>query len=469
MKPGFVVPVREKFAFGLGDMANNLSYTALQFYFVFFLLNVAGLSAAAAGAIFFIARSVNALADFTMGIVSDRTHSRFGRRRVFLLAGAVPLGIVFALLWQLPSLSGAALVLYYLLVAVVFNAVFSFVSIPYNALMPELTQSYDERTQLSGYRMALAFVGNLLAAAGVALIVDSFFGGSAEYPTSYPIMGVLFGAVTAALVLIAFAGTRERVKGEAASSGSLVAALRSLWQVREMRLALGLFIANQVAADIFMTVVIFYIKDVMNVSADLTFVIMAIPLVVAVAAAPLWVVIGERMGKRRAYLVAGSYFLVPLLALLVMPAGELWLLVVVAVAAGVGMSATQVLPWSILPDIVEVDEFQNGVRREGMFFGTTLFLYKVCSAVVVGGATTMLGVFGYVESGATGTQPDSALLAVRLLLGIGPAAFMVVAMLFARALPLSRERFEEIKRLIAERKAAPAAEVSAEAVEAAAG
>jgi GPH family glycoside/pentoside/hexuronide:cation symporter len=301
--------------------------------------------------------------------------------------------------------------------------------------------------------MALAFVGNLLAAAGVALLVDAIFGGEAEYPTSYPIMGVLFGLVTTILVLITFAGTRERVKGEAASSGGIVAAIRSLSQVREMRLALGLFIANQVAADIFMTVVIFYIKDVMAVDAGLTFVIMAIPLVVAVAAAPLWVVIGERMGKRRAYLIAGSYFIIPLVTLLVLPAGQLWLLIVVAVAAGIGMSATQVLPWSILPDVVEVDELQNGVRREGMFFGTTLFLYKVASAVVVGGATAMLGVFGYAES-ATAAQPDSALLAVRLLLGIGPAAFMVVAMLFAHALPLSRERFDEVKRQIAERKAA---------------
>ena len=456
MKAGFVVPVREKLAFGLGDTANNLSYTALQFYFMFFLLSVAGLPAAAAGAIFFVARSFNAVADFTMGVVSDRTRSRFGRRRVFLLVGAIPLGIAFALLWQIPGLSGGALVAYYLVVAILFNVVFSFVSIPYNALMPELTQSYDERTQLSGYRMALAFVGNLLAAAGVALLVDAIFGGEPEYPTSYPIMGVLFGVVTTLLILVTFAGTRERVKGEPASSGGLVAAVRSLSQVREMRLALGLFIANQVAADIFMTVVIFYIKDVMAVDADLTFVIMAIPLVVAVAAAPLWVVIGERMGKRRAYLIAGTYFIVPLVAMLVLPAGQLWLLIVVAVAAGVGMSATQVLPWSILPDVVEVDELQNGVRREGMFFGTTLFLYKVASAVVVGGATAMLGVFGYAES-TTSAQPDSALLAVRLLLGIGPAAFMVVAMLFARALPLSRERFDEVKRLIAERKEAEAA------------
>ncbi|HEY4751721.1 MAG TPA: MFS transporter, partial [Candidatus Limnocylindrales bacterium] len=117
MKPGFVVPIREKLAYGLGDTANNLSYTALQFYFVFFLLSVAGLPAAAAGAIYFVARSVNAVADFSMGVVSDRMRSRFGRRRVFLLVGAIPLGIAFALLWQLPGLSGAALIAYYLIVA----------------------------------------------------------------------------------------------------------------------------------------------------------------------------------------------------------------------------------------------------------------------------------------------------------------------------------------------------------------
>jgi glycoside/pentoside/hexuronide:cation symporter, GPH family len=455
VKEGFVVPVREKVAFGLGDMANNLSYTALQFYLVFFLVTVAGLPAAWAGVIYFVARASNAIADFTVGVISDRARSRFGRRRVFLLAGAVPLGIAFALLWQVPGMSGAALVAYYLVITVAFNIVFSLVSIPYNALMPEMTQSYDERTQLSGYRIVLSFVGNLLAAAGVALIVDSLYGGTAEYATSYPVMGLVFGAVTTVLVLITFAGTRERVAGEAAAvPGGITGAIRSLWRVREMRLAIGLFIANQIAADLFMTIVIFYIKDVMAVDADLTFVIMAIPLVVAVVSAPLWVVVGERAGKRRAYLIAGTYFILPLLALLVAPAGQLWLLVVIAVFAGVGMSATQVLPWSILPDVVEVDEYENGVRREGMFFGTTLFLYKVCSAVAVGAGTAMLGALGYVEGGEAAAQPGSAVLGVRLLAGIGPAVFMVLAMLCARAMPLTRERFEEIKALIEARRAA---------------
>jgi Na+/melibiose symporter-like transporter len=234
--------------------------------------------------------------------------------------------------------------------------------------------------------------------------------------------------------------------------GGVFGALKTLWQVREMRLAIGLFIANQIAADLFMTIVIFFIKDVMLVPDDLTFVIMGIPLIIAVAAAPLWVVLGEKFGKLRAYIFSAFYFMIPLLAILVAPAGNIPIIIVIAVLAGIGTSATQVLPWSILPDVVEFDEYQNGVRREGMFFGITIFMYKVASAVAVGLATTVLGIFGYVENAAAGAQPHSAVVAVRLLLGFGPAAFMLIAALYARILPLSKERFNEIKRLIEERK-----------------
>lgn len=175
MKEGFVVPIKEKVAFGLGDFANNLAITAMNFYFIFFVVNVAGLPPVWAGLTYWVSRTVAALTDLLMGIISDKTSSRFGRRRVFLLAGAVPLGILFWLLWIIPSQDKVTLFVYYMVIMVLFNVVFSVVTIPYNSLMPELTQNYDERTSISGYRMAFSFLGNLVAAAGVAVIVDNIF------------------------------------------------------------------------------------------------------------------------------------------------------------------------------------------------------------------------------------------------------------------------------------------------------
>ncbi len=454
MKEGYVVPRKEKVAYGLGDFANNLAITAMNFYFIFYVVNVAGLPPIWAGLTYWVSRTIAAMTDLWMGIISDKTSSKFGRRRVFLLAGAVPLGILFALLWLIPSQDKVFLFVYYMVIMVLFNVVFSVVTIPYNSLMPELTQNYDERTSISGYRMAFSFLGNLIAAAGVAVIVDNIFPGRGEYPISYPIMGVIFGAVTSLFVLIAFLGTKERIHAEAEKilGKGFWKELRSMWQVREVRLMIIMFVFNQVGADLFMATVIFFLKDVVQVPEDITSIVMGLPLVIAVAAAPLWVFLGEKFGKRRAYIYATFFFLIPLLMVLFAPVGNVTFVIIIAILAGIGSSATQVLPWSMIPDVVEFDEYQNGVRREGFYMGVTQLVYKASSALVIFLALGMLGLFGYIENNPAGVQPQSALTAVRLVLGIGTAFFYLMAALFARILPLSKERFEEVKRLIEERK-----------------
>lgn len=455
MKEGFVVPVKEKIAFALGDFGNNLVITAMGFYYLFFAVNVGGLTPVLAGVTYWVSRSVAACTDLLMGILSDRTSSRFGRRRIYLLAGAVPMGVTFMLLWLSPFNSQAATFFYYLTIMLAFNVVLSFVTIPYNSLMPELSQNYDERTSISGFRMAFSFLGNLLAAAGVAVIVDNIFAGRAVYKTSYPVMGLIIGGITIVLMLACFLGTHERVHAQAEEivGKHFWHDLKTMWQVREMRLMIVMFVLNQVGADIFMALIVFYLKDVMLIPDSLTSLVMAVPLVIAVASVPLWVFLGEKMGKRQAYVLAAFFFLIPLLMVIFAPAGNVPIVIVIAILIGVGSSATQVLPWGMLPDVIEFDEYQNGVRREGFYMGVTQLIYKVCSALTVLLFTSLIGVFGYIQD-SVGAQPASATLAIRLLMGLGTALFYLAAALFAHILPLTKERFDEVKRLVVERKAA---------------
>jgi GPH family glycoside/pentoside/hexuronide:cation symporter len=407
-----------------------------------------------------VARTIAACTDLLMGIISDRTSSRFGRRRIYLLVGAVPMGVFFLLIWLIPLQNHTMLFIYYLVAMVIFNVTLSVVTIPYNSLMPELTQNYDERTSLSGYRIAFSFLGNLVAAAGVAVIVDNIFPGRAQYPVSYPVMGIIFGVLITLLVLITFLGTHERVHSavEKVMSHGFWHELSSLWQVREVRMMIILFVFNQVGADIFMAMIIFFLKDVMLIPDSMTSIVMAIPLLIAVAAAPLWVYLGEKLGKRRAYILGVVAYLVPVGMVLLAPQGTLPVVYVIAGLIGIGTSAIQVLPWSMVPDVVEFDEYQNGVRREGFYMGTTQLLYKVNSAIFVSLATGVLGVFGYIQNNSGGVQPAPALAAIRIILGAGTAVFYLVAAYFAWRLPLTKERFEEVKRLIGERNAQKAAE-----------
>ncbi len=455
MKSGYVVPVREKIAYGLGDFANNVAYGGIGFYLVFFLTDVAGVSPAWAGSIVLIARLWDAITDYLMGIISDRTRSRFGRRRPYILAGALPFGIMFFLLWIVPTHNSTYLFIYYVAVTMLFNTAFTIVAIPYNSMLPELTQNYDERTSISGYKMGFSFVGTLAAAAGIMLIVDVIFPGKKEYLSSFPIMGVILGTIITGTLIITFFGTHERVHSqEPVLPAGLLKTFRSILQLREFRLVLAMFLFNMVGFDLIQTLLIYFLKHVVNVPDSLTFVVMAIPLVVAIAAAPLWIMLGERLGKRRAYITAAFYLTAVLLFVLIVPAGNLIFVIAVAACAGIGISATQVIPFSIIPDVIEVDELKNGVRREGAFYGITMFLYKVASAIAIAGASSMLGVFGYIESSTQGpapVQPASAVTGIRLLLGIAPGLFFLISAYFVFRFPLTRERFEEIKRQISRR------------------
>lgn len=449
-----VVKTREKVFYGLGDMGNNIAYGAVGFYFVFFLTDVAGISPLWAGYIFMVVRIWNAICDLIMGVVSDRTRSRFGRRRPFLLYGAVPLGIGFALLWMVPFKGQVQLVIYYTLIGILFNTLYSLVSIPYNALLPELSQDYDERTSISGFKMALSFVGSLLSAMGVTLIVDTIYPGKSMYSTSYPVMGRILGLILIVCILLAFVGTKERVQVTENNEGSLWQNLKSLLKLKEFRMVLGNFIFNMVSFDIIMALYIYYMKYALQISDDLSYIFMAIPLIAAVVVTPMWVSISNKLGKKKTYIVSAIYFLVPLMACLIIPAGNIPFTVAITVFIGIGISASQVLVYSILPDVVELDEAKNGVRREGVIYGVTMLMYKISSAILVAVVTAALGWVGYVES--TGTeiivQTQQAVTGIRILMSCTPAVCLVLSILFLRHLSIERESFDHAKQSISDNK-----------------
>lgn len=434
---------REKVFYGVGDMGNNIAYGAVGFYFVFFLTDVAGMSPAWAGYIFMISRMWNAVCDLFMGVMSDRTKTKFGRRRPFLLFGAIPLGIGFALLWTVPFEGNMQKLIYYTLIGILFNTLYSLVSIPYNALLPEMSKDSDERTSISGFKMAFSFIGSLLSAMGVTLIVDMIYPGKQSYQESFPVMGIILGAVLAVCILLAFVGTKERVlPDENEKQTRIIKSLKELSKLKEFWMVLGVFIFNMVAFDVIMAMYIYYMKYVLLISDDLSSVFMAVPLVAAVAATPLWVSLSNKLGKEKTYVISSLYFIVPLLICIFIPAGNLVVTAVITVLIGIGISASQVLVFSILPDVTEVDEAKNGVRREGVIYGATMLLYKLGSAIIVAVVTASLGWIGYVES--TGTevvvQTEQAIRGIRILMGLVPAVCLILSIGSMRLLIKSKKK-----------------------------
>lgn len=433
---------KQKVSYGVGDLSLNIAYTTLGFYFIFFLVNVAALPVQWAGAIFLIARIWDAVTDYSMGIISDKTKHPLGRRRIFIITGAVPFAVMFAMLWIVPSTNRIFLFIYYLMATILFNTFFTIVSVPYNALMPELTRNYDERTSLSGYRMAFSFVGNLVAAAGVSLIIDVIYPGKSFYKTSFPVMGLILAVLIIGFLLVTFFGTRETISEDVLPEQNFLKTLKEILSLREFRLILGLFLLNMTGLDVFMALVIFFLKDVLLIPEEMTFIIMGLPLISAVGAVPFWIYLGEKLGKPKAYIHGVILFSFMLILFNTVPRGSIILSMIFAVLVGISISALQVLPFAILPDIVEIDELKNGVRREGAFYGISTFLYKTASALAVAGVSGILGLFGYSEGNFL-HQSKTALTAIRVTFTLGPVLFLLFSLFLAAILPISRKSHVE--------------------------
>ena len=166
--------VKEKVFYGMGDLSANIMFSAINFYLFYFFINVGGLSAGLAGVIFLVARGWDAITDYIMGRISDKTLSKFGKRRVYMLFGAIPYGVAFMLLWLTPfgDKTEISRFIYYLFVYLLYNTTWTVVYIPYSALTANLTNDYDERTSLNGYKIALANIGIILGAALFSLLAE---------------------------------------------------------------------------------------------------------------------------------------------------------------------------------------------------------------------------------------------------------------------------------------------------------
>lgn len=448
MKNGYVIPVREKIAYGVGDLAINIAFGGISFYMLWFIVNVGGISPASAGIIFMVARIWDAITDYLMGRISDNTHCSMGRRKPYILFGALPMGLCFMAIWYVPQLGDVGRFIYYMVIYLLFNTAFTVVAVPYGSLMAQMTQNYDERNELSSYRVGLSFVGTLLAAAGISFITDILFQGYSK-TASFLYMGIIFGALMVFILIITGLVSKERVIGDRSNYEGFFKTIVSFLKMEEFRNAYGLFLFNSVGVDIIITLSLFFIGDVLKVSGDATL-FMAVPLVTAIVVAPLWTYVSNKLGKRKAYAIGAIYLIIVLALALIVPEKNTLLITVFFILAGVGISACQIIPMSILPDVIDIDEYQNGIRREGAFNGIVSLFTKTASGIAIAGVSILLEIFGYIKSNPDESvvmkivQPESALVAIRVIMAAAPALCLILSCILSNRLKISKERFNSI-------------------------
>lgn len=462
-----------KVAYGAGDLGPAITANIMAFFLLVFFTNVAGIRPGVAGTILLIGKIWDAVNDPIIGVLSDRTQSRWGRRLPWLLYGAVPFGLLFFLQWLVPTFSsqaatnGTALFWYYVIVGIVFNSLYTIVNLPYTALTPELTQDYNERTTLNSFRFAFSIGGSIVS----LILAQIIFSLIPDPKQHYFVLGAVCAVIAVLPLYWCVWGTRQRVaafeaqRHEAHNPESLgfLEQLRIVFNNKPFLYVTGIYFCSWLGVQITAAIVPYFVVNCMGLKdRDIPGLIIAIQ-ATALIMLFVWSYISTRAGKKAVYFMgmvlwigaqAGLFFLQP---------SQRNLMYVLAVIAGFGVSTAYLIPWSMMPDVIELDELRTGQRREGIFYGFMILLQKVGLALglfFVGQALEWAGFVASTPGQAVPQQPDSALLAIRLAIGPLPTICLILGLVLAYFYPITREVHAEILLKLKERQAAAGEQVS---------
>jgi sugar (glycoside-pentoside-hexuronide) transporter len=447
---GDALPFRTKAIYALGDHTVNLGLSAMLFLFPNFLTDKALLAPTLAGLVPLIARGIDAFADPAMGRLSDATRWRAGRRRPYFLIGAIPLGLAFALLWTIPATdSQGGKFAYYAAIYIVFALSTTVLSVPYLALIPEMATTYQERTSVNAFRGAGAILGTLLALALMQPLAEAFGGGARGAAVAGALLGLWLVLPWPFVHRVSF----ERPGFRRESHEPFLRSIGSLARHPAYVRLTGLFLLGRIAIDLASTMFIYYFSYWLGRPDDFRITMMLFLLSV-VAGMPLWNAISRKVEKRTIYVLgAASWVGSQMFLLAATPEWPRAWIFLGAAIGGIGYAAADMIPWSMLGEVVDEDELRSGHRREGLYFGLFTFLRKLGGAAAVA-----LGLFVLELSGYVANQPQSpgTLTTIRVLTAVVPAVFVALGAWVALGYPLTRARHDEILRDLARRATAAA-------------
>jgi GPH family glycoside/pentoside/hexuronide:cation symporter len=437
--------VGTKLVFSLGDHTVNLALSVCSLVLFFFLTEIAGLRPFLAGLAVWTARIVDAVSDPLMGRISDRTSWFRDRRRPYFLLGAIPFGVFFSLLWATPFETQTSMFLYYTGIYIGLCLSMTVVSVPYMALIPEMAVGYDERTSLNAFRAAAAVLGTLVAV-GFKDLAEVLGEGS----DGFVLAGGVFGLWMVLLWLPVYRVSFEDATRRNLGSRGFWRGLRDLARHRTYRQLCGLYISARIAVDLIGLAFVFFFTYWLDRKDDFGPALLSL-LVVVILSLPLWLRLARRVDKHRIFVFGVSWWAFLQIGMFgVTPEWPRMVLFALAGLAGIGYAMADLMPWSMLGEVIDEDELASGERREGIYNGVFTFVRKLggASAVLLAGVVLELAGF---EGKSAPVQPEGALLAIRMLTTLVPGFFLALALVQALRYPLGRARHAEILARIEER------------------
>jgi glucuronide carrier protein len=435
--------------YAAGDAACNLAFSMSSMFLLLYYTDVVGISAAAAGTLFLVVRAWDAFADVFAGRVVDKSSTRWGKFRPFFLFGGLPVLLLSVATFSVPGgLSDTSKLMYAYVTYALLGLAYSLVNIPYGSLAAGMTQLPQERAKLASFRV----VGSNLTILLLAFVVAPQIRNSDSLQRSLTITTLAFVVLGYALFLVLFKTARENVERDVAS----VSLRQTLTTVRANKpllllcLSALLFLTGWFSVQ---TVGAYYARDVLG-NANLFIVMTIVASIATFIIAPFIPAIIRVMGKKRAYITAGLIGMAGGVGLALSPTGNPALPIAFYGLLNLGLAAVNTLMWAIEADTVEYGEWKTGIRTEGATYAMFSFTRKLGQSIGGAAAAYTIGLGGYISGRPDAVQPESAVTAIKVAMGLVPSGFILLAVAVMLTYPLTEKVFQQIVAETAQRRAA---------------
>ena len=446
--------ILSRMMYGMAEFYGGGAFVIINTFFTVFLTKALGMPAALAGTIPLIGKVWDAVTDPIMGNITDRTTSRFGAKRFYILVGGIVSALTFVLMWlTIPTNSVIALYIFYLVMYCLFSTGFTILMVPYNGLLPDMIEDYATRSKFASVRMIWSTLGSMACG-----LVPTFIIRDNLNTTSYLICALIFGALFFITSMVTFAGTWEKQKPPVKTSlAESFPQAASVFRSHSFRLFIGIYLFGQCGMDFVSGMAVYYVDDVLNGYENGYFTyLMGVLLISQLVGMLIFGPIMSRTSKRFTILVGAPIRLAGTLGLLAFSYEGANIVPVLLLSAliGIGNAATLTSIFAIMADMAEVDELITSIHRPGIVSGMATFARKISaglSAAIIG---FLLSAAGYDEviANSGGRQAVSTQHGIAAIFIVVPAILITLLIVVGALFPLTGKEFQVIQQEIGRRK-----------------
>ncbi len=452
--------------YGMAEFYGGGAFLIINTFFAVFMTKALGIPAALAGTIPLVGKIWDAITDPIMGSITDRTKSRFGAKRFYILVGGIASAITFVLMWlTIPTESVVANYIFYLIMYCLFSTGFTILTVPYNGLLPDMIDDYTMRSKFSSIRMIWSTLGAMVCG-----LVPTFIIRDNLDTASYLRCAVIFGVLFFVSAMVTFGGTWEKQKEPVRTSiAQSFPQAASVFKSRSFRLFIGIYLCGQCAMDFVSGMAVYYVDDVLNGYENGYFTyLMAVLMISQLVGMLIFGPIMSRTSKRFTILVGAPIRLVGTLGLLAFSheGANIVPVLILTGLIGLGNAATLTSIFAIMADMAEVDELITSIHRPGIVSGMATFARKVSagiSAAVIGFLLSAVG-FDEVVASSGARQSVSTQHGIAMIFIIVPAVLITGLIIVGILFPITGKEFAVIQKEIARRKGEDTSETTEEEI-----